>query len=309
MKLPVISAADVEPFLSWDAICDAIQKGHHRPRAKLGDQFLREGDNTLLSRCAWIDGLGVGVKSVTVMPGNPGNNMPSVQGAMLIFDDLSGTPRALIDSDLVTKWKTAGDSALGAKLLANPDPKILLIVGAGTVGSNLIEAYCAVFPGIETVRIWSRTTSSAQSLAGKFAAISKKIEVFSNLAAACEGADVISTATMSNEPVLRGEWVSPGTHVDLIGAFKPDMREADDSLLQKSSIFVDSFETTIDHIGELKIPLASGAIEPHQVLADFYDLVSGHPGRQAKEEITVFKNGGGAHLDLMVADVILQAAG
>lgn len=302
MDIQYIKSTDADHLLNWQMICDAMTAGHKRAKPVLGDQFLECGDKTVLSRAAAIAGLGQGVKTVTVTPENPKRNLPTVQGAMLIFDDETGTPKAVIDSDLVTKWKTAGDSVLGAKLLANPEPENLLIVGAGTMGDNLIDAYRAIFPSIKNVSIWNRTFANAEKLAAK-----KNAVAVDDLAEACGENDIISAATYCMEPLIRGAWIKPGTHVDLIGAFKSDMREADDALLQKARIFVDSFETTIEHIGELKIPIASGAIKRSAVLGDFYDLVPNNIGRQSKDEITVFKNGGGAHLDLMVADSIWKA--
>jgi ornithine cyclodeaminase/alanine dehydrogenase-like protein (mu-crystallin family) len=298
---PVISAADVEDRLDWCALVDALAEGHRGPRAEIGDQFLHRGPDTLLSRAAWIDGLGVAVKSVTVMPGNPARGLPSVQGALVLFEDATGAVEAVIDSALVTKWKTAADSLLGARLLARPESRRLLIVGAGAVAASLVEAYRAVFPGIE-VAIWNRSAEGARALAARTGA-----EAATDLPEAVGAADIIACATMAKEPVLRGEWLRPGQHVDLIGAFRPDMREADDAALTRSRIFVDSFDTTLDHIGELMDPLARGVIARTDVLGDFHDLVAGHAGRRNAEEITLFKNGGGAHLDLMTARVILAA--
>jgi len=119
-------------------------------------------------------------------------------------------------------------------------------------------------------------------------------------------ADIIACATMSTEPVLRGAWLKPGQHVDLIGAYRPDMREADDAALQRAALFVDSRATTIGHIGELDIPLGTGAISASDLRGDLYDIVAGRAGRKSDDEITLFKNGGGAHLDLMTAGVILE---
>ena len=299
--LPYITAGDVEHLLDWTRLADALAEGHRAPRPAIGDTFLTRGDDTLLSRAAWIDGMGVAVKSVTVLPGNPARGLASVNGAMVLFEDSTGLPVAVIDSALVTKWKTAGDSILGARLLARPESRRLLILGAGTVAASLIEAYRAVFPGIE-VTLWNRTTDKARALAETHDA-----KVADDLATAVAEADMISCATMSREPVLRGEWLRPGQHVDLIGAFKADMREADDAALTRSRIFVDSLETTLDHIGELKDPLARGIIRREDVLGDLHDIVPGRVGRRGPEEITLFKNGGGAHLDLMTGRVILDA--
>ncbi len=301
-KVPYVTAADVEGLLDWRRVADAMAEGHRGPRALITDQFLSRGEDTLLSRAAWVDGLGVGVKSVTVVPGNAARALPTINGAMLVFEDVTGDVRAVIDSGLITRWKTASDSILGARLLARPDPRKLVVVGAGAVAGSLIEAYRAEFPGIE-VTLWNRTQARAEELAEAYGA-----GVAGDLAEAVAGTDIVSCATMSHEPILRGEWLRPGQHVDLIGAFKADMREADDEVLRRSRLFVDSFETTVEHIGELIDPLARGVITRADVLGDLHDLVAGRAGRRSAEDITVFKNGGGAHLDLMTAQVILEAA-
>ena len=208
----------------------------------------------------------------------------------------NGTPKALVESALITKWKTASDSVLGAKLLARPDPKILLIVGAGAVAQSLVEAYTAIFPSLEKIRVYNRTEKRAKQLVSQLCEEGYALEFAPGLAKACADADIISTATMATEPVLKGDWISEGTHIDLIGAFKADMREADDVLLKKGRIFVDNFDTTLDHIGELKIPLAAGIISRSDVINDLYDLVPGGAGykngstkgRTSDDEITNF---------------------
>lgn len=304
--MKIVTHETVAGRLGWDQVIEGLREGHHLPRAKITDQFLSRDQDTLLSRAAWIDGLGFGVKSVSVMGANAATGLPTVQGAMLVFEDGTGRLEAVIDSDLVTKWKTAADSALGAKLLARADSQGYLIVGAGVVAQNLAYAFHETFPGLKSIEIWNRTHSKAAVLAEKLAADGLSVIAVEDLQAACERADIISTATLSKVPVLNGDWIQPGAHVDLIGAFKKDMREADNALLQKGRLFVDSFDTTVDHIGELMIPLSAGVIAREDVLADLYDLVAGDEGRRSADEITVFKNGGGAHLDLMTAKRILE---
>ena len=294
--VPYIRAEDVDHLLDWNDLADALLAGHRMATPEISDQFLHRGDDTLLSRAAWIDGVGVAVKSVTVMPDNATRGLPSVHGAMVLFEDKTGQVEAVIDSALVTKWKTAGDSVLGARLLARPDSKRLLIVGAGTVAASLIEAYSAVFPNIQ-ISVWNRTKAKAEGLG---------VPVVDDLAVAVHEADIISCATMATDPIIKGEWLRGGQHLDLIGAFKADMREADDLAMQRASVFVDSKATTVEHIGELMIPIASGAISKADVQGDLYDLVRGG-GRTSDDEITLFKNGGGAHLDLMTGQVILNA--
>ena len=146
----------------------------------------------------------------------------------------------------------------------------------------------------------------AETLARAKSGLDAEIEIAQDLASACKAADIITSATMTKEPILSGDWVQPGTHVDLIGAFKPDMREADDALLQKSELFVDSRETTIGHIGEIEIPLQSGAISSDDILGDLYDIRQGIAGRSGPDSVTIFKNGGGAHLDLMTSNLIVD---
>ncbi|MBB5515201.1 ornithine cyclodeaminase [Rubricella aquisinus] len=304
-SIPVIGPDDVAGRMDWVRLCDAMEAGHKGTKAQIGDQFLTRGDDILLSRAAWIDGLGVGVKSVTVFPQNVAASLPSVQGGMLVFDDTTGAPVALIDNALITYWKTAADSVLGARFLARKNAQHLLIVGAGRVAQSLIEAYPAVLPGIQKITVWNRTRSRAEALR----TLHPHIEIADDLSEAMAEADIISTCTLTKTPIIAGADLRPGQHLDLIGAFTADMREADDAALQRGRIFVDSFDTTLDHIGELKIPIAAGVISRSDVLGDFRDLAAGKVGRQSDGDITVFKNGGGAHLDLMTARVILDAAG
>ncbi len=294
--------------LNWVKAVEALRAGHLRPKAQVGDIFLGPADTTMLSRGAYIEGLGYGLKSVTVFPQNASIGFPTVQGAMLMFEPSNGGLSAVIDSRLITEFKTAADSVLGATLLARDDSETLLIVGSGTVARSLVKAYTAVFPSLNEILIWSRRPEQSKALAAEFKANKVSVSACTELSTACSKADIISTATMAHEPILKGEWVKLGTHVDLIGAFKADMREADDALLRKGRLFVDSRETTIAHIGELKIPIANGVITTDDVLGDFYDLIQyQNGGRQSAEEITVFKNGGGAHLDLMMANYIVSS--
>ncbi|GLQ06584.1 ornithine cyclodeaminase family protein [Sneathiella chinensis] len=306
-----ISFEDADSKLSWTEMADALEAGHKLDRAEIGDLLLSKQDRSLLSRAAWIDGLGIALKSVTVFPENPAKTPPepTVQGAMLIFGSENGALEAIVDGPLVTKWKTAGDSVLGARLLARKDAATYLVIGAGTVAKSLFQAYSEVFPGLTRFLIWNRTRQKAEQLAEEMQQVGLAVEVADDLAIAVGEADIISTATMAKSPVLRGEWVRPGTHVDLIGAYRPDMREADDDLLLKGSLFVDSRETTIGEIGELIIPMQAGVISADHVKGDFMDLCNGAEGRVSDEEITVFKNGGGAHLDLMTGAMIVRRSG
>lgn len=288
---------EAEAHMSWAGLMAAIEAGHLRPKARIADLFLYRGADTLLDRAAWIDGLGALVKVGSIVPGNAQRGKPTVNGIVNLFDDQTGELTALLDFHLVTKWKTAGDSLLAASRLARKDSRSILLVGAGVVARSMVEAYSSVFPGA-AFTVWSRTRQSAEAMG---------LPVADDLKAAVQGADIICTATMATEPLIKGDWLQPGQHLDLIGAYTPAMREVDDTAMARARVFVDARATTVHHIGELMDPIASGAMAESDVVADFYDdprLFS----RRSDDEITIAKNGGGAHLDLMTATYIAKAA-
>ena len=295
---------EAEGHLDWIALTDALEAGHRLPRAEIGDTFLYRGVDTVLSRAAWIDGLGIAVKTATIFPGNDAYDLPSIGGGVSLFEDVTGQLSAILDFRLVTKWKTAGDSLLAAKKLAPPQVKTILVVGAGTVARSVIEAYSAYY-GTANFRIWNRSPEKAKAMEGD------NVRAVSDLPSAVGEADIIVSGTMSTEPVIKGEWITAGTHLDLIGAYRPDMREVDDTALQKAELFVDSRATTIGHIGEIEIPLSQGVIAAADIRADYYDIASGKFARSSPDAITISKNGGGAHLDLMtcayIRDVVAKA--
>ena len=297
-----IIGPEAEAKLDWLKLGAALEAGHMLPRAEISDSFLYRGKDTLLNRAAWIDGLGLLVKSATIFPENAAQNLPAVNGGAALYSDKTGLLEALVDFHLLTKYKTAGDSLFAAMKLARPESKTILIVGAGTVGRSLRAAYGAGFPEARFL-IWNRNTSRAEALARDFS----NTDVAESLADAVQQADIVTCATMVTEPILQGEWLTAGQHIDLIGAYRPDMREADDAALKKARIFVDSRATTIEHIGELKRPIVAGVITADDVVADYYDIASGTFARGNDAEITLFKNGGGAHLDLMTAAYIRDA--
>src|SRR6056297_3619124 len=301
MSITIIPFDEGQKNLDWIGLCEAFEAGHKLPKAEIGDTFLYRDPDTLLSRAAWIDGMGMAVKTATIFPENPGKGDPMINGAVNLYSDKDGTLEALLDFHLVTKWKTAGDSLLAARRLAPPDPREILILGAGAVAASMIEAYGAAFPDAR-IALWNRSADRAQALAARYPGTG----VAPDLPAAVAAADIVCTATMSSIPVLHGDWLSPGTHVDMIGAYKADMREGDDALLQRARLFVDARATTIGHIGEIEIPLSQGVIRRDDILADFYELDA---FTRAPADITLCKNGGGAHLDLMTARHILGAVG
>lgn len=284
---------DAEALLTWPGLLAALEAGHRLPLSDIKDMFLYRGTDTILNRGAWIDGLGALVKVGTVYPGNAARGRPTIHGAVSLFDDVTGELNAILDFHLVTKWKTAGDSLLSASRLARRDATEFLLVGAGAVARSMVEAYSAVFPKARFT-VWNRNRAGAEAMG---------LPVADDLEAAVRRAHVICSATMATAPLIRGDWLQPGQHIDLIGAYKPGMREVDDAAMARARVFVDSRKTTIHHIGELIDPIASGAITEADVIADFYDDPALYARRSA-DEITIAKNGGGAHLDLMTATYI-----
>jgi ornithine cyclodeaminase len=297
-----IIGRDAEDLLSWRGIAAAIEAGHSLPRAEIADVLLYRGKDTLLSRAAWIDGLGSLVKTATIYPGNAARGLPTINGGVNLYADRDGTLDALVDFHLVTRWKTAGDSLLSAIRLARPDSRRILIVGAGAVARAMIAAYGSVFSGARFT-IWNHRPEGARRLAAEVpGAVATE-----DLEPAVRGAEIIATCTMAQEPLIRGAWLQPGQHLDLIGAYTPTMREADDECYRRASVHVDSRATTVHHIGDLIEPIRAGVLSEADIRADFYDIPAGLYRRRTADEITLAKNGGGAHLDLMTARYILDA--
>lgn len=284
---------EAESLLTWAGLLDAFEAGHRLPKPDIKDLFVYRGPDTILDRAAWIDGLGALVKVATVVPGNAQRGLPTINGAVTLYDDKTGILMALVDFHLVTKWKTAGDSLLSARRLARKDAKNFLLVGAGAVSRSMVQAYSSIFPEARFT-VWNRSRPAAEAMG---------LPVADDLETAVKQADVICSATMATAPLIKGDWLQPGQHLDLIGAYKPGMREVDDAAMARARLFVDSRETTIHHIGELIEPLKSGAITEDHIVADFYDDPALYT-RRSDDEITIAKNGGGAHLDLMTASYI-----
>ncbi len=242
---PDLIPFDAESLLTWPGLLAALEAGHRLPQPDIKDLFCYRGPDTMLDRATWIDGIGALVKVAIVAPGNAARGRPTINGSVTLYDDIGGELSALIDFHLVTKWKTAGDSLLSASKLARPDSRRILLVGGGTVARSMVEAYSSLFPGAE-IRIWSRTAATAEATAAALG-----LAVARDLEAAVRWAEVICTCTMSTKPLIRGDWLQPGQHLDLIGAYMPDMREVDDAAMARARVFVDARATTVHQIGEI----------------------------------------------------------
>lgn len=301
-----VAAEEIRRVLSFPLLIDAIEAAHRRPKIEIQDAMLGRREAQYFVRHAVDAGRFMASKLITSFPGNPqGGALPAVQAVCVLFDGRDGRPLAVMDGTEITYWRTAADSALGARLLAPEAPATLLIVGAGAMASRLVRAHRIVRPSIRRVLVWNRTRDGAVRLAASIAAEGVVAEVRDDLAAATREADIVSTCTRSREPLVRGVDLAPGAHLDLVGGFTPETREADDEAMRRGRVFVDRRESAFDGVGDILQPIASGAIGEGDVLGDLYDLVGGTVvGRCSTSDITVFKNAGGGHLDLITAELI-----
>lgn len=298
----VVSHREALSLFEYRPLIDFFDDCHRADPALVKDMYLADqAGNGLLARVGLAPRTGLGIKLATIFPRN--TDLPSVQTVYVVFDPLTGEERAVIVGNAITWFKTACDSALGSRRLARAGASSLLMVGAGAMAPHLIRAHLAACPSIERVMIWNRTFARAQALAARLT--EPPAEAAADLRGAVESADIVSCATMTVEPLIRGAWLRPGAHLDLVGAYLPHMREADDEAAARSRIFVDSRPSAFE-TGEIKIPMETGVISETEVLGDHYQLASGAAaGRTSNDDITLFKNGGGGHLDLMAAQYLL----
>lgn len=314
----MLSAGDVDDALTFPGLVETLRiafrdgaiqpvRHHHAIERPSG------AASTLLLMPAWSDfnagvsGNGhIGVKIVTVSPDNNAINKPAVMGLYLLIDGTTGEPQALIDGPRLTQWRTACASALAATYLAREDASRLLVIGAGALSTFLAKAHCAVRP-IRQIRIWNRTLANAEKVAAQLCADGLEAEAASDLDAELAQADIVSSATISSAPLIKGALLKPGAHVDLVGGFTPTMREADDDAIRRARVFVDTREGATKEAGDIVQPLASGVLAPENIVADLHDLARGdRPGRQGAGEITLFKSVGAALEDLTAGIAVFQ---
>jgi ornithine cyclodeaminase len=301
-----VSGAAVSRILTFPILIAAMEEAHRRPKAEMLDGFLGDETAQFVVRSAVDRGRYMASKMFTSFPANlEGGEMPAVQAVCVLFDGADGRPLAVIDGTAVTHWRTAADSALGAKFLAPLNPEVLLVVGAGEIAPWLVRAHRTVRPSLRRVIIWNRTSARAAALAALLRGEGVEAEATADLDAATPIADVVTTCTRSHEPLIKGVNLRPGVHLDLVGSYTPQTRETDDDAARRSRIFVDRRESAFRGVGDILQPIESGAIEESDLL-DLYDLAAGAPGRRSDTDITFFKNAGGGHLDLMTCEVVFQ---
>ena len=309
-----INASDLKSLLDYNELCDALtlsfinpprqpERHHHNinvPKDKKG---------TLLLMPAWHEGSYLGVKTVTIYPDNSSASppIPAVIGSYLLMDATTGKQLALIDGTELTLRRTASTSALAAKHLANKDAKNLLMVGSGAVARHLVRAYKSIRP-ITNVTVWSRNNANADILALEIETETKLIaSVTDDLKEACQNADIISCATLSTKPLIRGRWLKPGVHLDLVGAFTPKMQECDVSAIARSRLFVDTYHGVLKEGGEVFQAIKAGVISKQNITGELREVLTQTVvGRKKPEDITCFKSVGAALEDLAAAKLAYE---
>ncbi|MCI5077908.1 ornithine cyclodeaminase family protein [Oricola sp.] len=312
-----ISAEDLDRLFTFEGVTDALRDAfaegvqaplrHHHTIARPSG-----ADQTLLLMPAWSNEVvsgHIGVKIATVTPDNGAEGLPAVMASYILMDGATGAPRALIDGTRLTLWRTSCASALAARYLAPREPDTLLVVGAGELAPFLARAHAAARP-YRRIRIWNRSIGKAEALANALWRDGFDASAASDLDEAVEEADTISAATLSSVPLIKGALLTPGTHVDLVGAFTPQMRESDDDCVRRATVFVDTFEGATKEGGDIVQPLNDGVIARADIRADLAALTTGaHAGRSSDDEITLFKSTGAALEDLAAAILAAKLAG
>ncbi|HEV2978919.1 MAG TPA: dehydrogenase [Casimicrobiaceae bacterium] len=308
MSMRFVGADEIRSLLTFPMLIAALEAGHRRAKIEVLDAMLGNEKGQFFVRHAVDNGRYLASKLITSFPANlDSGTLPAVQAICVLFDGGNGRPLAVLDGTEITYWRTAADSALGAKILAPLEPATLLVVGAGEMSTRLVQAHRAVRPSLRRVLVWNRTQERAARVAARLTKEGIESHPVEDLAAATRMADLISTCTRSHEPLVLGVNLTPGVHLDLVGGYTPRTREADDAAAHRALIFVDRRESAFGGVGDILQPIASGAIREADVLGDLYDLIGGRiAGRRSASDITFFKNAGGAHLDLMTAELIVQ---
>ena len=306
----IIPSEQISQYLAYDKLIEGLRnlfisdytmplRHHHFYTNRDGDQ------NTLILMPVWNQDY-IGMKQVTVAPGNAKEGQPSIYAQYILSDARTGQPLAMMNAAELTSRRTACTSALASSFLSRRDSENLLVVGGGGVARHLIQAHLAV-RSFKKISVWMRNPEKLAMFVDQLLTEGIQVQAVTNLEQAARCADVISCATLSKTPVIKGEWVKPGTHLDMIGSHKPDTRETDDDAIRKSSIFVDSRIGALHETGELALPIADGILSESDVKADIVELVKGmYQGRKTDQEITLFKSAGLAVEDLAAALLVYQ---
>jgi alanine dehydrogenase len=309
-----LDAAALAARLDRRALIDALEAAFRTSavvpeRRHYGIQSANSGQQagTLLVMPAWRIGGSLGIKLVTIYPDNALRSLPAVAATYLLLDAETGLPKALLDGGELTLRRTGAASAMASRFLSSPDATRLVMVGTGRLAPHLIESH-AVVRHIREIKIWGRDPGHARRLATSLRRPDWVVEATEDLEAAVRWADIVSCATLSREPLVRGVWLAAGQHLDLVGAFTPDMCEADDAAMARSELFVDTRQGALSESGEIIGAMQRGAIEASSVRGELADLVSGRAGRSHASAVTLFKSVGTALEDLVAAELAIAGA-
>jgi len=309
--VPYVSAAELERLLDYPSLVDALAAGFAADwtvpvRHHYSIPMPNEPEQTLLLMPAWEAGQAIGMKLATITPGNGPRGLPAVNAVYLLVDGPTGQPRALIEGATLTVRRTAAASALAARYLVRTDASRMLMVGAGALSRPLIEAHCSQ-RSLKRVQLWARDSRKRDEKVKELAALGLPVEPSDDLERSAREADLISCATLSTEPLIRGAWLKSGAHLDLVGAFTPEMRESDDAAVGRASLFCDTRAGALKEGGDLVIPLKAGLITECAIKADLADLTRGkHRGRMSEDEVTLFKSVGTAIEDFAAARLAME---
>lgn len=310
----VLGANEVAEALPYDRLIAALdeafagdvvapQRGHHDIHVPGGS------DATLLLMPAWIPGRSLGVKIATVFPDNSARSLPAVFASYFLLNAETGEPVAVLDGTELTVRRTAAASALASTYLSRDEAHRLLMIGTGNLAPHLVRAHAAVRP-IEEVVIWGRRPEASAALAHTLRDESFAVSTTNDLDSAIGTADIISCATLAAEPLIKGELLQPGQHLDLVGAFRPDMAEADVECIKRSDVYVDTRSGAFSEAGDILQAIDAGAIDRSDISGELAELAGGTlPGRTDDAAITLFKSVGTALEDLAAAELALRSAG
>jgi ornithine cyclodeaminase len=308
--LRIVTAEEIGAALTYPALVDALEQAFRSdvtvPLRHTHMIAQPSGhDAKLLLMPAWSNSgeRVIGCKVVSVFPDNAERNLPSVYGQYLLMSGETGEALAMLDGTVLTAWRTACASALASRYLSREDASHLMMIGAGALAPHLARAHATMRP-IRRVTLWNRTKARAVALGFKLAESGFEVEVSDDLEA-MRDADIVSCATLSSEPLVRGTWLKDGAHVDLVGAFTPKMRECDDDAVRRASVYVDTRASGLKEAGDIAGPLARGVIREGDIRGDLFDLCRGvAKGRRSADEITLFKSVGTAIEDLAAAMLV-----
>ena len=304
--------ARIRECLDWSPLIAALRQAFAADDADVPRRHRHalpgDGDQpgTLLIMPAW-NAAYLGVKVANVFPGNQARRLPTVSATYLLMDAATGRSLAFFEAEELTARRTAAASLLAASRLARVDAATLLVVGAGRVARQLVDAYSAQFP-LQRVVVWNHRVDGAKKLVAELRSEGRRAQWSDDLAASCRDADIVTCATLSTSPLVRGDWLRPGTHVDLVGGFTPAMREADDALMRRARVYVDSLPGALAEAGDIVQPVAAGVLDRAAIAGDLFALARG-AGNEHRGAVTVFKSVGHALEDLVAAATAYEATG